>query len=64
MNYNDMEIDDLDIMLALHTIKQVCVRTMCEECPFGDDTATKCHIKEKEPALWNLKEYKIWRAFK
>ena len=62
--YDDMEIDDLDIMQALNTIKQVCIRNTCCECPFGNDPGTKCNIRSDFPNHWEIKEHKIWRAFK
>ena len=62
--YDDMEINEMDIMLALHTIKQVCVRNTCCECPFGNDPGTKCNIRSDFPNHWEIKEHVIWRAFK
>lgn len=63
--YDDMEIDDLDIMLALHTIKQVCVRNVCTECPFSNNSGSICCIIQNGyPDKWEIKEHEIWRAFK
>lgn len=54
--YSQEEITEM-----LYTIKEICEKNECEECPLG--IGSDCQICEHTPRYWDLGLPKVWRAF-
>lgn len=54
-----------EIINALKTIKEICTKNICSECPFLNIDTDICTFSKIDPCNWIINEEKqIWRAFK
>lgn len=60
---NEAEYKKDQILKAIKVIKETCLESSCETCPFGDSAGT-CLILEKTPENWTLSGESVWRALK
>lgn len=53
------------IINALKVIKEECLGTGCEDCPFGSN-AGDCRLRARSPERWEIADEppETWRALK
>lgn len=58
-----MKHSEKEIIDALNVIKDTCVESNCpRNCPFS--ISDECVIQGLQPALWEIEEVNIFKAFK